>query len=72
MAPTIGLDLGGTKLLAGVVEEDGTVLRSERRLIKGLPLDELLAVVREVLELSTPTRPSAWACRRSWTRAPAS
>ncbi len=49
MAPTIGLDLGGTKLLAGVVEEDGTVLKSERRRVAGLPLDELLEVVHEVL-----------------------
>jgi glucokinase len=28
---TIGIDVGGTKILAGVVERDGTVLRTERR-----------------------------------------
>jgi glucokinase len=28
---TIGIDVGGTKILAGVVERDGSVLRSERR-----------------------------------------
>ena len=28
---TIGIDVGGTKILAGVVERDGTVLRDERR-----------------------------------------
>lgn len=44
MATTIGVDLGGTKLLAGVVDGDGRVLRSERRQISGLPLDELLDV----------------------------
>jgi glucokinase len=41
---TIGVDLGGTKLLAGVVDASGTVLARERRLIAGLPLDELLDV----------------------------
>jgi glucokinase len=28
---TIGIDVGGTKILAGVVERDGTVVRTERR-----------------------------------------
>jgi len=28
---TIGIDVGGTKILAGVVERDGTVLRTDRR-----------------------------------------
>jgi glucokinase len=28
---TIGIDVGGTKMLAGVVERDGTVVRTERR-----------------------------------------
>ena len=28
---TIGIDVGGTKILAGVVERDGTVVRMERR-----------------------------------------
>ena len=28
---TIGIDVGGTKILAGVVERDGTVIRNERR-----------------------------------------
>jgi glucokinase len=47
--PTIGLDLGGTKLLAGVVEADGTVLRRERRVIAGLSLKALVETVREVV-----------------------
>ena len=45
MAVTIGLDLGGTKLLAGVVDADGRVLARERRLIAGLSQPELLDVV---------------------------
>lgn len=48
MSTTIGLDLGGTKLLAGVVDGDGTVVRCERRQIAGLPLPEILDIVEEV------------------------
>ncbi|MEA2245768.1 MAG: glucokinase [Solirubrobacteraceae bacterium] len=47
--PTLGLDLGGTKLLAGVVEGDGTVLVRDRRRIAGLPLGELLDLVVDVV-----------------------
>jgi glucokinase len=39
---TIGVDLGGTKLLAGALAADGSVVAQERRLIGGLTLDELL------------------------------
>jgi glucokinase len=42
---TIGVDLGGTKLLAGVVDGSGAILARERQVISGLPLDELLDVV---------------------------
>jgi glucokinase len=52
--PTLGLDLGGTKLLAGVVEADGTVLARERRRIGGLPLNALLDVVVEVVQALGP------------------
>ncbi|MEA2168499.1 MAG: glucokinase [Solirubrobacteraceae bacterium] len=38
----IGVDLGGTKLLAGVVDEHGRILARERRLIGGLPLEGVL------------------------------
>ncbi|MGV1036517.1 MAG: ROK family glucokinase [Candidatus Nanopelagicales bacterium] len=31
MSLTIGIDIGGTKIAGGVVDEDGTVLRNERR-----------------------------------------
>jgi glucokinase len=54
VGPTIGVDLGGTKLLAGVVAPDGTVLRRVYRRIAGLSLDELLrethAAVEQVAE----------------------
>ena len=49
MPPTIGLDLGGTKLLAGLVDDDGTVLACERRRIGGLPLGRLVETVREAV-----------------------
>ena len=45
MAVTIGLDLGGTKLLAGAVDDDGRVVARERRLIAGLSQRELLDTV---------------------------
>lgn len=49
MATTIGLDLGGTKLLAGVVDAEGTVLACERRRIAGLPLGALIDTVGEAV-----------------------
>lgn len=53
----LGLDLGGTKLLAGVVEPDGTVLATERRLIGGLSFDVLLDTVSEVVDMLGPGLP---------------
>ncbi len=46
---TIGVDLGGTKLLAGALAADGSVLAQERRLIGGLSLHELLDVTVEAI-----------------------
>jgi glucokinase len=46
---TIGVDLGGTKLLAGALSADGSVLAQERRLIGGIGLDELLDVTVEAV-----------------------
>jgi glucokinase len=46
---TIGVDLGGTKLLAGALAADGSVVAQERRLIGGLALDELLDVTTEAV-----------------------
>ena len=49
MSVTIGLDLGGTKLLAGVVDAEGRVLARERRLIGGLSQQGLLDTVAEAV-----------------------
>ncbi len=49
MGTSIGLDLGGTKLLAGVVDDTGRVLARERRVIAGLALPELLDAVAETV-----------------------
>jgi glucokinase len=46
---TIGVDLGGTKLLAGAVDAEGAVVASERRLIGGLSLEELLDTTVEAV-----------------------
>ncbi len=50
----IGVDVGGTKILAGVVEQDGTVVRSHERPTpldsEQALLDALEAAVREVLD----------------------
>lgn len=46
---TIGVDLGGTKLLAGLIGADHSVHNRAYRLIGGLPLDELVAVAREAV-----------------------
>jgi glucokinase len=56
---TIGVDLGGTKLLAGVVEGEGAVLARERQLISGLPLGDLLEVVVGAVETVRAAVPEA-------------
>lgn len=49
VATTIGVDLGGTKLLAGVVDGDGRVRGTVRRRIAGLPLHALVETTVEVV-----------------------
>ncbi len=46
----IGVDLGGTKILAGVVEREGVVQRRESRLTPVSSQAELLAALDEVVE----------------------
>jgi glucokinase len=58
-ALTIGVDLGGTKLLAGAVDASGTVLARERRVLAGLPLDDLLAVTVDAVEAVRSAVPDA-------------
>jgi glucokinase len=48
---TIGIDVGGTKILAGVVERDGTVVRSERRPTPAESTEAFLRGVAEVVDL---------------------
>ena len=45
---TIGIDVGGTKILAGVVERDGTVVRVERR---STPVESTEAFLRGLAEV---------------------
>lgn len=47
---TIGIDVGGTKILAGVVERDGTVVRTERRPTPVESTEAFLRAVAEVVE----------------------
>ena len=47
---TIGIDVGGTKILAGVVESDGSVLRSERRDTPTESTDAFLAGLADVVD----------------------
>ncbi|HEU0303990.1 MAG TPA: ROK family protein, partial [Gaiellaceae bacterium] len=47
---TIGIDVGGTKILAGVVERDGSVLRSERRETPTESTEAFLAGLAEVVD----------------------
>ncbi len=52
MSLTIGVDIGGTKVLGGVVEEDGTVIAEARRDTPaedtGETLDRILEVIEEL------------------------
>lgn len=47
MAHSIGVDLGGTKILAGLVDEDGTIVRTARRPTPRADADHVLAVIAE-------------------------
>src|SRR5688572_17981164 len=46
----IGVDLGGTKILAGVVDRDGTIIRSVERPTPLASEAELLATLDEVVD----------------------
>lgn len=47
---TIGVDVGGTKIDVGVVERDGTIVRSERRPTPVESTDALLGALTEAVE----------------------
>jgi glucokinase len=50
VALAIGVDIGGTKVAAGVVDDLGTVLDTERRPTPGSDLDQIEAVIVDVVE----------------------
>jgi glucokinase len=54
---TIGVDLGGTKMLVGVVDERGAVLHRRVDASVGLDGDELLARVDEEIRIALEARP---------------
>ena len=57
MAPTIGLDIGGTKVLGVLLDADGTVLREARLASPHTGLDALVATGASIVEqLDAPER----------------
>ncbi len=46
----IGVDLGGTKLLAGAVDADLSVIHRTNRLVYGLSQDELVQMIVDAVE----------------------
>lgn len=58
---TIGIDLGGTKMLAGVVDEEQRVLHEDRERSTGLSEDELIEELAEEIEQARAARPNALA-----------
>src|ERR1700760_3367827 len=49
MSLAIGVDIGGTKVAAGVVDEDGRVLATERRATPGADIAETEQVIVDVV-----------------------
>lgn len=50
MSLSIGVDIGGTKVAAGVVDEDGRVIDRERRQTPGSDVAQIEAVIVDVVE----------------------
>jgi glucokinase len=57
--PVIGVDLGGTKILAGVVERGGTIVRGSERPTPVTSQEDLLAALDDVVEELLDERPAA-------------
>jgi glucokinase len=49
-APTVGLDIGGTKVLGVLLDHEGTVLREERRLSPHAGVDALVGTATAIVE----------------------
>lgn len=56
---TIGVDLGGTKLLVGVVDGDGRTVHRRSARSAGLATDELLALLESELKVALEAHPQA-------------
>jgi glucokinase len=54
---TIGVDLGGTKMLVGVVDSDRKVLHESREASRGMREDEIVETLIEELEEAKSARP---------------
>ena len=57
MTTTIGLDIGGTKVLGVLLADDGTVLREERLASPHTGLDALVATGASIVTNSAPGAP---------------
>ncbi len=57
MGETIGVDLGGTKLLIGAVGDDGAVAYRRRASSTGLSAEQLIALLESELEIALDERP---------------
>jgi len=53
----IGIDTGGTKFLGGVVDEELTVHHRVNRIVRGVPQDELLAILVDAVEEARDAAP---------------
>jgi len=58
---TIGIDLGGTKMLAGVVDENQKVLHESRERSTGLSEDQLIEELAEEIDEARAARPDVLA-----------
>jgi glucokinase len=56
-AETIGVDLGGTKMLVGVVDADGRTVHRRVAASAGLSAEEVLQLLETELEIALETRP---------------
>lgn len=54
---TIGVDLGGTKMLVGVVDGEGTTVYRREAISAGLNGEEILDLLEEELKFAVETRP---------------
>ena len=53
-APTVGLDIGGTKVLGVLLDADGRVVGEERRLSPHAGVDALVATATAIVEVLAP------------------